>query len=73
MAVVENTLNASQVFMSAWIPAPPPESDPVNPRHATGKTSSAGKREGMWKGVSEVCEKVFMGDYMRECIVRVRV
>ena len=34
MAVVENTLNASQVFMSAWMPAPPPESDPAMPSHA---------------------------------------
>src|SRR4249920_3832752 len=43
MAVIPNTPSALKVFRSAWIPAPPPESEPAieSARGRGGRTSSS--------------------------------
>mmetsp|Transcript_22883 Transcript_22883/g.51607 ORF Transcript_22883/g.51607 Transcript_22883/m.51607 type:complete len:323 (-) Transcript_22883:133-1101(-) len=44
MAVVEKTLAAAQAFISAWMPAPPPESDPATISTLGGTICPAAKR-----------------------------
>jgi len=43
IAVIPNTPSALKVFRSAWIPAPPPESEPAieSARGRGGRTSSS--------------------------------